>query len=101
MMNSMCVFLSTKTKHFSNERDTGTVYFHRNPLSTIIGDFCLTPIRYLFDGEIVKVTFNSKNEIVKAKDSKEFKVENKSFLRTIASIILLAPGLIIGIAFKS
>lgn len=72
-----------------------------------LGDWFLTPVRYLFDGN--KITFsNNKGVLNPVNCENEYSISGanpknkptKNFLRTTAFIILLLPGTIIGAAFK-
>ena len=62
-----------------------------------LGNWCLTPVRYLFNGDCVTMpwTLNPEEKIT---HKKEF--DKKSFLGTIISIVLIVPGLLAGSFFK-
>ena len=95
-MNNIGVFLNNRTvsKHFLLA-----------DLPVRFGDWCLTPVRCLFDGNKVVVGF--RNTSLSVDHEKEYSAKNewsykpkRNFLRVVASIVLLIPGLIIGSAFK-
>lgn len=69
--------------------------------SVAFGDWCLTPVRCLFDGD--KITVSIKNQSVTIDPAKEYGgplQPNRGFLRVVASIVFIIPGIIIGSLFK-
>ena len=72
-------------------------------LTAELGDFFLTPVRYLFHGD--KVTVSQNDNVVTVNHRLEYGNSylepKKNFLNVVASIILLIPGILFGIAIKS
>jgi hypothetical protein len=58
-------------------------------------DWCLTPVRYLFDGNEVTIEGGDGFSIDHKREFTE-----KTWVKTTAAIILLVPGVIIGASFK-
>lgn len=69
--------------------------------SVAFGNWCLTPVRCLFDGN--KITVSNKKGSLTVDLEKEYTDSGRnfnSFLRVVASIILIVPGVIIGCISK-
>lgn len=83
-----------------------------------LGNFCLTPVRYLFNGDAIQISYKeavwvNETGILYGMSQTTFHQDqlktithktdftSRGFLRTTAAIILLIPGLIIGSAFKA
>lgn len=93
-MNSVNVFL--------NNRIVIKNAFYISDIPIALGDWFLTPVRCLFDGNKVIFSVNNKDSIT-VDHEKEYYGWNKperNFLRVVASIIFIIPGIIIGSAFK-
>jgi hypothetical protein len=64
------------------------------------GDACFTPVRCLFNGNLVTISNLSSLTCSIKTDKEEFNKGRKNPLTIAISIILLIPGVIIGSAFK-
>jgi hypothetical protein len=92
---------------FFNNRIVSDDPFRLDDVPVAFGDFFLTPVRCLFNGN--KVTLKTKNNVITVDHEKEYFDHSspsswlkpkRNFLRVIASIIFLIPGLILGSIFK-
>ena len=91
---------------FFNNRTLNTDSLSLTDLPVAFGDWILTPVRCLFNGN--KVTVSTKNAIVTVDHEKEYYVNSargwhkpkRNFLRVVASIVLLMPCLLIGSFIK-
>lgn len=91
------VFLNCRTV----KKDSSTIW----DIPVVYGDWCLTPVRCLFNGDKVEVfDMNQSIEVDIEKEyfsSTSFLQSNldkpkRNFLRVVASILLIIPGIIIG-----
>ncbi len=96
-MNNIGIFL--------NNRSIDKGFFNISDAPVAFGDWCLTPVRCLFDGN--KVTVSNKNGSLTVDHEKEYANSDfswgkpkRNLLRVIASILFIIPGLIIGSAFN-
>lgn len=92
----------TSASVFFNNR-TVTDSFHFSDVPVALGDWFLTPIRCLYNGN--KVTISHRNDSITIEHEKEYsdwdnKRPTRNFLRLALSIILIVPGAIIGSVFK-
>ena len=102
-MNHFAVFFNHRVHAYTSSSNF-------SDRSVKFGNWCLTPVRCLFDGNKIGIFYETRNHTVVSKllSSKEylnstFNMSNrpkKNVWRVVASIILLIPGLIIGSAFK-
>lgn len=90
---------------FFNHRITRREAFTLYDVPAALGDFFLTPVRCLFNGN--KITISIKDQLITVTNEKEYastrwdwQKPKRNFLRVIASIVLLAPGLILGSVIK-
>lgn len=93
-MNHVSVF-------FNNTIIENGIPFSLSDAPVALGDWLLTPVRCLFDGN--KVTIAHKNGILTVNHEKDydgFLKPKRNLFRIIASIVFILPGLIIGSAFK-
>src|ERR1700722_17071013 len=91
-MNNVSVFFNNRT--FTKDS------FSISDTPVVFGDWCLTPVRCLFDGN--KVTVSNKDGSLTVDHEKEYATSGyrRNFLQVVASIVLIIPGLIIGSVFK-
>ena len=98
---------------FFNSRTVNKDSFGFADVPVAFGDWCLTPVRCLFNGN--KVTVSTRDGIVQVDHEKEYAQENiehavynlygfgkpkRTYTRVILAIVFLVPGVIIGSAFK-
>lgn len=99
--NHIGVFLNDRIENISEHESS------RSPNDLLnkavkFGNWCLTPVRYLCNGNKVTITYK-KGGWVSGKHEKEyFQCEEKTqrFFKGIASLVLIIPGLIAGSLFK-
>lgn len=97
-MNNIGIFL--------NNRIVDKKHFVLADLTVSLGNWCLSPVRCLFNGS--KVSISYKNQILNIDHHKEYSnssgysyvLPKRNLIRVIASIVLIVPGLILGSAFK-
>lgn len=87
---------------FLNNRITPEFTF--GGIHVALGDWFLTPVRCLFNGNVVTIT-TEKDAAVTVRHAREFNRNNifgpqKTFLLVIASIVLLIPGIFLGTIIK-
>lgn len=89
---------------FFNNRIVAENQFPLSNFSAKLGDWCLTPVRCLFDGN--KLTIATHQENLTVVHEKEFARSNngempkRNYLKVIASILLIIPGVIFGSILK-
>lgn len=95
-MNHLSIFLNQKF-YYTAPSLSRPAY-----LATKLGDFCLTPVRYLFDGKVINISCAKDGQPLYMSywSGKLITDSRRSYLRTIAAIVFLIPGVIIGSAFK-
>jgi len=98
-MESLSVFLNTRIVNYS---------FSCAGIPVAFGNFCLTPVRCLFNGDKVTISLSASADdnrvrVVHEKEYGEYGEygkPKKTWLRVIVSIVLLVPGLLLGSIFK-
>lgn len=78
--------------------------YHTDNILTQWGNWCLNPVRCLFNGKTI--TISSQNQFIMVKHEEDYSPhfikskKHKTLLSVVASIIFLIPGLMIGSVFK-
>jgi hypothetical protein len=100
-MSDVCIFLNTRVEN------SGTLAW--------IGDKGLAPYRYLFNGKTMQVQPRDSDKVIEihhveafhedgdwnySKSNGLLRSESTGMIKTILSIVLLVPGIIVGIVFK-
>lgn len=91
MMNHVNIFLNTRVE-IRNEVGIGKV--------SKLGDFCLTPVRCLFNGHVVTIVPKSNQKIEVFHRKAYGHDKERTFLQIIQAIVLLVPGIIFGTVLK-
>lgn len=92
-MNDLRVFFNTEIFTVKPNPSSPLMITEKPGCLEQIGNFGLTPCRYLFNGKKISIYHQEKPDVV-GRDS----FEEKSMLKTIAAILLLIPGLFFAIA---